>query len=133
MIQNRRNFLRELGLSAAALPFVAGLPSLQAADAVARRQRLIIIFSPNGTLPPHFWQDEPGPLGELKAILQPLAEFKDRMLMLKGLHNRIRGDGDQHQRGLAERRHAQHGVAAGLHRLDAGLGLGVGAAHRLSF
>jgi len=101
MIQNRRNFLRELGLSAAALPFVAGLPSLQAADAVARRQRLIIIFSPNGTLPPHFWQDEPGPLGELKAILQPLAEFKDRMLMLKGLHNRIRGDGDQHQRGIS--------------------------------
>ena len=73
MINNRRTFLRELGLSAAALPFVAGLPSLQAAETAARRQRLIIIFSPNGTLPPHFWQDKPGPLGELKAILEPLA------------------------------------------------------------
>ena len=100
-IRNRRDFLRDLGLSAAALPFVAGLPSLQAADAVARRQRLIVVFSPNGTLPPHFWQDKPGPLGDLKAILEPLAGFKDRMLMLKGLHNRIRGDGDQHQRGIS--------------------------------
>ncbi|MEE3179263.1 MAG: DUF1552 domain-containing protein, partial [Verrucomicrobiota bacterium] len=81
MMRNRRDFLRDLGLSAAALPFVAGLPSLQAAETVARRQRLIIIFSPNGTLPPHFWQDKPGPLGDLKAILEPLAEFKDRMLM----------------------------------------------------
>ena len=71
MMRNRRDFLRDLGLSAAALPFVAGLPSLQAADTVARRQRLIIIFSPNGTLPPHFWQDKPGPLGDLKAILEP--------------------------------------------------------------
>ncbi|HJM65628.1 MAG: DUF1552 domain-containing protein [Roseibacillus sp.] len=101
MMRNRRDFLRNLGLSAAALPFVAGLPSLQAAEAAARRQRLIIVFSPNGTLPPYFWQDEPGPLEELKAILQPLAGFKERMLMLKGLSNQIRGDGDSHQRGIS--------------------------------
>ncbi|MBI22974.1 MAG: hypothetical protein CMN05_05205 [Roseibacillus sp.] len=100
-MRNRRDFLRNLGLSAAALPFVAGLPSLQAAEAAARRQRLIIVFSPNGTLPPYFWQDEPGPLEELKAILQPLAGFKERMLMLKGLSNQIRGDGDSHQRGIS--------------------------------
>ncbi|MEO1843600.1 MAG: twin-arginine translocation signal domain-containing protein, partial [Akkermansiaceae bacterium] len=62
-MRNRRDFLRDLGLSAAALPFVTGLPSLHAAEGAAKpRQRLIIMFSPNGTLPPDFWPDEPGPL-----------------------------------------------------------------------
>ena len=99
--RNRRTFLRDLGLSGASLPFVTGLPSLQAAQSQTRRQRLIIVFSPNGTLPPQFWQDSPGPLEDLKSILQPLAPFKDRMLMLKGLNNKIRGDGDGHQRGMS--------------------------------
>ena len=85
--RNRRTFLRDLGLSGASLPFVTGLPSLQAAQSQTRRQRLIIVFSPNGTLPPQFWQDSPGPLEDLKSILQPLAPFKGRMLMLKGLNN----------------------------------------------
>ena len=49
--KSRRQFLRDLGLSAAALPFVTGLPSF-AAEAGGRKQRLIIVFSPNGTLPP---------------------------------------------------------------------------------
>ena len=99
--RSRRTFLRDLGLSGASLPFVAGLPSLQAAQNQSPRQRLIVVFSPNGTLPTQFWQDSPGPLKELKAILQPLAPFKDRMLMLKGLNNKIRGDGDGHQRGMS--------------------------------
>lgn len=99
---NRRDFLRNLGLSAAALPFVSGLPSLHAAQAAAPgKQRLIIMFSPNGTLPVDFWPDKPGPLGELKPILKPLQPFKDRMLMLKGLHNKIKGDGDGHMRGMS--------------------------------
>ena len=102
---NRRDFLRDLGLSAAALPFVAGLPSLHAAPGstglAARKQRLIVMFSPNGTLPPDFWPDEPGPLGDLKTILEPLTPFKDRLLLLKGLANRIRGDGDGHMRGMS--------------------------------
>lgn len=97
----RRRFLRELGLSAASLPFVAGLPSLHAAEGGPKKQRLIIMFSPNGTLPPQFWPDEPGPLGELKPILKPLEKFKDQMLLLKGLSNRIKGDGDGHMRGMS--------------------------------
>jgi hypothetical protein len=102
IMRNRRDFLRDLGLSAAALPFVTGLPSLHAAEGAAKpRQRLIIMFSPNGTLPPDFWPDEPGPLTELKAILKPLEAYKDRMLMLKGLSNRIGGDGDGHMRGMS--------------------------------
>ena len=47
---DRREFLRELGMGAAALPFLAGLPSLHADEGpMGRRQRLIVMFSPNGS------------------------------------------------------------------------------------
>ena len=51
---NRRSFLRSLGISAAALPFVAGLPSLASVTS-GQKQRLVFIFSPNGTVPSNFW------------------------------------------------------------------------------
>src|SRR5690606_17677920 len=35
-----------------------------------------------------------------KRILQPLADFKDRMTTLHGVCNRIKGDGDGHMRGI---------------------------------
>jgi Protein of unknown function (DUF1552) len=98
---NRRHFLRNLGVSAAALPFLAGLPSLIGAPIPQRRQRLIIVFSPNGTLPNEFWPDEEGEAFNFKSILQPLEPFKDRTLILKGVHNKIRGDGDNHMRGMS--------------------------------
>jgi len=98
---NRRQFLRQFGVSAASLPFLAGLPSLVGAPMPQRRQRLIVVFSPNGTLPNDFWADAEGEAFELKPILQPLAAFKDRMLMLKGVFNKVRGDGDSHMRGMS--------------------------------
>jgi len=100
---NRRHFLRNLGLSAATLPFINGLPSLAAAETGKRKQRLIIMFSPNGTLPGEFWPDKFGadtPL-ELKPILKPLAPWKDKLLLLKGVDNKIGGDGDNHMRGMS--------------------------------
>jgi hypothetical protein len=98
---NRRHFLRKLGVSAAALPFLAGLPSLIGAPIPQRRQRMIIMFSPNGTLPNEFWPDEEGEAFNFKSILKPLEPFKDRTLILKGIHNKIRGDGDNHMRGMS--------------------------------
>jgi hypothetical protein len=98
---NRRQFLRDLGVSAAAFPFLAGLPSLTGAPLPQRRQRLIIMFSPNGTLPGEFWPDEMGENFELKPILKPLEPFKDKMMVVKGVYNKIRGDGDQHMRGMS--------------------------------
>ncbi len=99
---NRRELLRTL--PPLALPFVSGLPSLRAAPASKKPpQRLIFMFSPNGIVPPQFWPDQPG-AGDafaLKPILQPLAAYKDRLLMLKGISNKIRGDGDGHQRGMS--------------------------------
>jgi hypothetical protein len=97
----RRQFLRNLGLSAASLPFLAGLPSLTGAPTPQRRQRLIIMFSPNGTLPQDFWPDQEGADFQFKSILQPLEPFKKRTLILNGLHNKVRGDGDSHMRGMS--------------------------------
>jgi hypothetical protein len=77
------------------------LPSLIGAPIPQRRQRLIIMFSPNGTLPNEFWPEEEGAAFNFKSILQPLEPFKDRTLLLKGVHNKIRGDGDNHMRGMS--------------------------------
>ena len=99
---NRRRFLRELGLGTSVLPFITGLPSLRAADASASPapKRLIVMFSPNGTLPDQFWPDDYGEL-QLKPMLSALQPFKDQMLLLNGVHNKIKGDGDDHMRGMS--------------------------------
>ena len=98
---HRRQFIKHLGLSAAALPFLMGLPSLGLASPARPRQRLIIMFSPNGTIPPAFWPDEEGRDFKLKEIMTSLEPFKDRMLVLHGLSNKVRGDGDGHMRGMS--------------------------------
>ena len=101
-LQHRRDFLRRLGLSAAALPLLGGLATLGAAEpAGGRRSRVIFVFSPNGVVPPAFWPDEEGANFTLKPILKPLEPFKGKMLTLKGVNNRVRGDGDSHMRGMS--------------------------------
>ncbi len=98
----RRRFLQQCGLSAAALPFVCGLPSLRGAPADGKpRRRMIFVFSPNGTVPGEFWPDSPGPDFAFKRILAPLLPFRDRTLLLHGVSNKIRGDGDGHMRGMS--------------------------------
>lgn len=97
---SRRDFLRDLGLSAAALPFVLNLPSLGFANQQARKQRLVVMFSPNGVVPKTFWPDEEGSEFTLKESLTPLEPFKDRLLTLHGVCDRVRGDGDNHMRGI---------------------------------
>ncbi len=96
----RREFLRDLGLSAAALPFVLNLPSLGFANQQARKQRLVVMFSPNGVVPKTFWPDEEGSEFKLKESLSPLEPFKDRLLTLHGVCDKVRGDGDNHMRGI---------------------------------
>ena len=96
----RREFLRDFGLSAAALPFILNLPSLGFANQTARKQRLVIIFSPNGVVQPNFWPDEEGAEFTLKESLTPLEPFKDRMLTLHGVCDKVRGDGDSHMSGI---------------------------------
>ncbi|MEO0415359.1 MAG: DUF1552 domain-containing protein, partial [Verrucomicrobiota bacterium] len=100
---NRRKFIRDLGVSAGVLPFVAGLPGLQAAGAAGSPpKRLIFMFSPNGTIPDQFWptKDEAGNV-QFGSILQALDPWKNQVSTLRGVHNKIKGDGDQHMRGMS--------------------------------
>ena len=83
------------------MPFLMGLPNLGEAAPTRPRQRLIVMFSPNGTIPKNFWPDATGSDFELKEIMKPLAPFRNRMLVLNGLNNRVRGDGDSHMRGMS--------------------------------
>ncbi|WP_233148667.1 DUF1552 domain-containing protein [Rhodopirellula sp. MGV] len=97
----RREFMTKLGVSAAAAKFLVGLPSLGfAAQASSRPQRVVFVFSPNGVIPKHFWPDQTGADYDLKRILAPLADFQSQMLTMKGICNRINGDGDGHMRGI---------------------------------
>jgi len=98
--QSRREFLKHFGIGAASLPFLGNLPSLGFADSAQRKQRLVIMFSPNGIVPKNFWPDEEGSDFKLKSIMNPLAPYQDRMLILNGLCDKIRGDGDSHMRGM---------------------------------
>src|SRR6478672_622441 len=98
--RSRREFIRDLGLGAAALPFVLNLPSLGFANQARRKQRLVVMFSPNGVVPTNFWPDEEGAKFTLKEILKPLAPFQDKLLTLHGVCDKVRGDGDSHMRGI---------------------------------
>lgn len=99
-VNTRRNFLSQLGISAAAANLMLNLPSLAHGAEAVRKQRLVFVFSPNGVIPKHFWPDKDGAELELKRILQPLSDVKDQVVTLKGMCNRIKGDGDGHMRGI---------------------------------
>ena len=97
---SRRDFLRDLGLGAGALPFLLNLPSLGFANQEKRKQRLVVMFSPNGVVPSAFWPDQEGATFTLKESLKPLEPFKNRVLTLHGVCDKVRGDGDNHMRGI---------------------------------
>lgn len=96
----RRDFVRDLGLGAASLPFILNLPSLGFANQGRRKQRLVVMFSPNGVVPKAFWPDEEGDKFTLKEILKPLAPYQSKTLVLNGVCDKVRGDGDNHMRGI---------------------------------
>ena len=104
----RRDILRRIGIAPTALPFLGNLSSL-AALTTQPRQRLIIVFSPDGIVKEKFWPERPGAFttpppvqkpAPLPAILAPLEQFRDQLLLVKGVHNKIKGDGDGHMRGI---------------------------------
>ena len=102
MIRTRRDFLRDLGLGAATLPFIGNLPSIAFANQQERKKRLVIMFSPNGVVQNNFWPDHEGDLSmqPLKECLSPLESLKSRMMTVHGVCDRVRGDGDAHMRGM---------------------------------
>jgi hypothetical protein len=100
MPRTRREFIRDLGIGAAAIPFISNLPSLAFANQQKRKQRIIFMFSPNGVVRKEFWPDLDGNEFTLKEILSPLKPFQDKTILLNGLSDRVRGDGDGHMRGI---------------------------------
>src|SRR5205814_662642 len=58
------------------------------------------MFSPDGVVPWNFWPDEEGETFTLKESLTPLAPFQKKLLTIKGLNNKLKGDGDRHMRGI---------------------------------
>ena len=95
----RRSFLAGLGASLLASPFCSLLSGEARAGAVPAR-RLLIFFSPNGTIHEH-WRPSGGeedysfPSG---SILEPLTHLREHLLVLGGLdfHN-----GNNHEGGMA--------------------------------
>ena len=100
---SRRSALKNIGLSALSLPILAQSTSLFAdtQSPKAPKQRLVVMFSPNGTIPEHFWPKRIGEDFEHNTILKPLEPFHDKLLILRNLHNKVGGDGDSHMRGMS--------------------------------
>ncbi len=99
---SRRDFLKALGVTPAALPFVLNLPSLagESRAPAPRKRRLVVVFSPNGVIPETFWPEIGTDSFELPASLKPLESLKEKTLVLKGIDGRVGGDGDDHMRGI---------------------------------
>jgi len=100
---SRRHFLRA-SIGALALPL---LDSLRAdAAGVTPPKRLVLIYTPNGTAP-DAWFPTPGASTrefELGTIHQPLAAYKDQLVLFRGVHSSVAMDpannGGPHQRGI---------------------------------
>jgi hypothetical protein len=84
----RRTFLRGVGVTLA-LPFLDGMiPAFAKAATTAGPLRLSFVYVPNGIIMDKWTPKEEGAAFQLTPTLQPLAPFRDRMLVLSGLaHN----------------------------------------------
>jgi hypothetical protein len=104
----RRAFLRGLGATIALPLLDSMIPALSALAQTAARpvRRLGVVYAPNGM---NVWRWRPAAEGsqfELPPLLEPLAPFRDQMLVLSGLSNQaadaIPGEGGgDHSRGQA--------------------------------
>jgi hypothetical protein len=86
----RRTILRGLG-AAVALPLLDGMvPAFAAQRATAANpvRRLGIVYAPNGMIMQQFTPKAEGTAFELTSTLEPLAPFRDQMIVLSGLANK---------------------------------------------
>jgi hypothetical protein len=101
ILANRRRFLQGLGMTvpAVALPVLRQSPALAAAPPV----RLVVLFTPNGTILDKFWPSGSATNWTIPAggILEPLMKWKAKMNVLHGLHYKSAdaGPGAAHQKG----------------------------------
>ncbi len=88
----RRGFLKGLGASTLALPFLFGIQdrSAHAQGMVANPKRLVIVQHGQGTLLEQWTPTNSGAGYDLSPLLLPLSAHKDRMLVVSGVSNRAR-------------------------------------------
>jgi len=88
---SRRTVLRGLGTTLA-LPLLDSMvPALAALakTAAAGPRRFSVIYVAHGTAPGYWVPKNEGPAYELTTPLEPLAKFRDRMLVLSGIDNDV--------------------------------------------
>lgn len=86
----RRTFLRGLGATVA-LPLLDGMVPAFASSLDSTSTppvRLSIVYMPNGSIMDKWTPAAEGSAFQFSPILEPLAPFRDRLLVLSGLHNR---------------------------------------------
>ena len=100
----RREFLRGAGSFALAFPGLSSwcglnwaIPDFQPGE----KKRLVVMFSPNGMVRDGFWPKTEGPDFEMDQVLKPLESLREKTLVIHGICNKVRGDGDNHMRGMS--------------------------------
>jgi hypothetical protein len=84
---SRRSALRGLGVSIA-LPWMESLAARADAPAPAEPPlRLAVLFSGNGFHSREWWAEGEGRQLRVGRVLEPLADFREKMLFIKGLYN----------------------------------------------
>jgi hypothetical protein len=83
---SRRAFLGGAGVMVGLPLFESLIPRAQALGS-ATPKRLLVFFVPNGIHMPAWTPDTTGPGFDLKPIMQPLAPFKEQLLVVSGLAN----------------------------------------------
>jgi hypothetical protein len=86
----RRTFLRGAGTTLALPLLDAMVPAMAAARNTPARPtpRVAIVYAPNGIIMEHWTPAAEGSSFQLAPIMEPLAAFRDRMLILTGLDNK---------------------------------------------
>ncbi len=101
---SRRSMLGLSGLGLAAIALPSLRPRRASAAPITAPQRLLCIFTPCGTVGPKFWPTGTETAFTLGPILAPLADFKSRMLVLRGLDMKSAsaGPGNSHTKGIGQ-------------------------------
>ena len=97
---SRRRMLRGLGVSMA-LPWMESLtafgePAVAGAAAAAPPLRLAVLFAGNGFHSQEWWAKGAGNEMTLGKALEPVAEFREKLLFVKGLYNEQARKGNIH-------------------------------------
>ncbi|MFM7185435.1 MAG: DUF1552 domain-containing protein [Planctomycetota bacterium] len=92
----RRTALRGLGVSMA-LPWMESLPArADATTGDAPPLRLAVLFAGNGFHSKEWWAEGQGTGMRLGRVLEPLADFREKMLFIRGLYNAEATKGNIH-------------------------------------